>query len=240
MSGDVRARLVAYLPPDYTAQAASPYAADLDPRYSRHALVFEVPRDLRADQPVYLQLGAPGQSQPMRARIVEQSQYQVQDLHHVRLSVFFASVQMAMLLVMACFWLVLRDRVFVYVLVYVAAQLIYQRLVTGALYALPGAAWLAPLGFHTGPFAAIVSTGMSISFIIEFAGLSRHVPRLTHLLSALRWPYLFLALALWLSFLQPDRWLPNVVNALLVVSTTAALYAGWRAWRHRSRQAGFS
>jgi len=239
ISGDVRARLVAYLPPDYAAREASPYAADLDPRYSRHALVFELPRDLRADQPIYLELGAPGQTQPMRARIVEQSRYQVEDLHHVRLSVFFASVQMAMLLVIACFWLVLRDRVFVYFLVYVTAQLAYQMSVTGELYALPGAAWLAPLGFHPGQFAAIVSAGMSISFIIEFAGLSRYVPRLTRLLSALRWPYLFLAVALWLPFLQPDRWLPNVVNALLVLSTTVALYAGWRAWGYRSRQAGF-
>jgi len=239
ISGDVRARLIAYLPPDYTAHAASPYAADLDPRYSRHALVFELPRDLRANQAVYLELGAPGQTQPMRARIVEQSQYQVEDLHHVRLSVFFASVQMALLLVIACFWLVLRDRVFVYFLIYVSAQLVYQMSVTGELYALPGAAWLAPLGFHPGQFAAIVSAGMSISFIIEFAGLPRYVPRLTRLLSVLRWPYLVLAIALWLPFLQPDRWLPNAVNALLVLSTTVALYAGWRAWGYRSRQAGF-
>ncbi|MEP7042740.1 MAG: diguanylate cyclase [Dokdonella sp.] len=239
IAGDVRARLVAYLPPNYAARAVSPYTADLDPRYSHHALVFELPRDLRSDQPVYLELGAPGQSQPMRARVVEQNLYQVEDLRHVRFSVFFASVQMAMLLVILCFWLVLRDRVFVYFIVYVTAQLAYQLAVTGELYALPGAEWLAPLGFHPGQFAAIVSAGMSISFIIEFADLARYVPRLTHLLSALRWPYLLLAVTLWLPFLQPDRWLPNVVNALLVLSTTIALYAGWRAWRHGSRQAGF-
>ena len=239
IAGDARARLVVYLPPAYAAREVSPYAADLDPRFSRHALIFELPRDLRAGQPIYIELGAPGQTQPMRARVVDYSGYQIEDLRHVRLSVLFASVQMAMLLVILCFWLVLRDRVFLYFIGYVAAQIIYQMAVTGELYALPGAALLAPLGFHPGQFAAIVSAGLSISFILEFADLPRHVPRLARALSAMRWPYLGFAIALWLPPLQPDRWLPNTVNAMLVLSTCAALVVAWRAWRHGSRQAGF-
>jgi diguanylate cyclase (GGDEF)-like protein len=239
VSGDVRAKLVLYLPPAYAPHAASPYAADLDPRWSRHSMVFQLPRDLHAGQSIYLALGAPGQTQPIRVRVVEQDRYQIEDLHHLRLSVFFASVQAAMLMVILCFWLVLRDRVFAYFIGYVSAQLVYQLAATGELYALPGAAWLAPLGFHPGQFAAIVSAGLSISFIIEFADLARYVPRLARVLAALRWPYLLLAIALWLPPLQPDSWLPNAVNGLLVLSTVLALYAAWRAWRRGSRQAGF-
>ena len=239
ISGDVRARVVAYLPPAYAAQPVSPYAADLDPRFSRHAVVLELPRDLRADQPVYLELGAPGQTQPMRVRVADYSSYQIGDLRHVRLSVFFASVQVAMLLVILCFWLVLRDRVFLYFIGYVTAQIVYEMAASGELHALPGAAVLAPLGFHPGQFAAVVSAALSISFILEFAELARHVPRLARVLSAMRWPYLGFAVALWIAPLQPDRWLPNAVNAMLVLSTCTALVAGWRAWRDGSRQAGF-
>ncbi len=55
----------------------------------------------------------------------------------------------------------------------------------------------------------------------------------------MRWPYYGFAIALWLPWLQPDRWLPNAVNAMLVLSTFTALAAAWRAWRRDSRQAGF-
>jgi diguanylate cyclase (GGDEF)-like protein len=239
ITGDVRARLVVYLPPTYTPHSVSPYAADLDPRYSRHAIVFELPRDLRAGQSIYFETGAPGQTQPMRARVVAQGDYQIEDLRHVRLSVFFASVQLSMLLVILCFWLVLRDRVFAYFVFYIAGQLVYQLAATGELYALPGAALLAPLSYHPGQFAAIVSAALSISFMLDFADLPRNVPRLARALAWMRWPYLVLAIALWIPWLQPDRWLPNAVNLMLVLTTSGALVAGWLAWRRGSRQAGF-
>jgi diguanylate cyclase (GGDEF)-like protein len=239
ISGDMRARVVVYLPPAYAMRDVRPYAADLDPRFSRHALVFELPRDLRADQSIYLELGAPGQTQPMRARLVALADYQIEDLRHVRLSVFFASVQLAMLLVILCFWLVLRDRVFAYFVGYIAGQLVFQLAETGELHALPGAALLAPLSYRPGLFAAIVSAALSISFMLDFADLPRNVPRLARALAAMRWPYFALALALWLPPLQPDRWLPNTVNLLLVLSSLGALIAGWLAWRRGSRQAGF-
>lgn len=170
--GDVRAPLVVYLPPTYVARTVSPSSANLDPRFSRHALVFELPRDLRARQPVYLEFSVSGQTQPMRARVVDYATYQTGDLRHVRVSVFFTSVQLAMLLVILCFWLILRDRVLLYFIGYVAAQLIYALATTGELYALPGAALLATLSFHPGQFAAIVSAALSISFILEFAELA--------------------------------------------------------------------
>ncbi|HJU07909.1 MAG TPA: diguanylate cyclase [Rhodanobacteraceae bacterium] len=238
--GDTRARVTVYSPPHYAPRQISPYDTDLDPRFSRHALVLELPADLRADQPVYLDTGAPGQSQPLRADIVDYAGYQTGDLRHVRLSTLFASVQAAMLMVILCFWLVLRDRMFLYFLAYMGAQLVYQLASSGELYALPGAAaLLSPMHYHPGQFAAIVSAALSISFIIEFADLPDYVPRLARALAWMRWPYFAAAVMLWIPALQPDAWLPNTVNLLLVASTLVALFAGWRAWRSGNRQAGF-
>ncbi|HJU26516.1 MAG TPA: hypothetical protein VJ722_07575, partial [Rhodanobacteraceae bacterium] len=90
IGGDTRARVTVYLPPAYEPRQLSPYDAGLDPRFSRHALVLVLPRHLRADQPIYLNLGAPGQSQPLRAAVVEYAGYQINDLRHVRLSTLFA------------------------------------------------------------------------------------------------------------------------------------------------------
>jgi diguanylate cyclase (GGDEF)-like protein len=239
ISGDIRARVTAYLPPDYAPRTLSPYDADLDPRFSRHALVLVLPRDLRADQPIYVSVGAPGQSQPLRVRISDYASYQAGDLRHVRLSTAFASVEAAMLLVILCFWLVLRDRMFLYFLAYMGAQLAYQMSVSGELYVLPGAQWLGPLGYHPGQFAATLAAALSISFILEFAALRDVVPRLARVLAWMRWPYFLFAVAVWIPLLKPDAWLPNTVNLLLVLSTLTALFAGWRAWRRGSRQAGF-
>ena len=239
IGGDIRARVTVYLPPDYRPRTISPYDADLDPRFSRHALVLVLPRELRADQPVYLSAGAPGQSQPLRVRISDYASYQAGDLRHVRLSTLFASVEAAMLLVILCFWLVLRDRMFIYFLAYMGAQVVYQTASSGELYALPGTDWLGPLGYHPGQFAATMAAALSISFILEFAALREVVPRLARVLAWMRWPYVLFAFAVWIPLFDPDAWLPNTVNLLLVVSTLTALLAGWGAWRRGSRQAGF-
>ncbi|HET9835302.1 MAG TPA: diguanylate cyclase [Rhodanobacteraceae bacterium] len=239
IGGDIRARVTVYLPPEYVPRTISPYDADLDPRFSRHALVLVLPRALRASQAIYLSVGAPGQSQPLRVRISDYASYQAGDLRHVRLSTLFASVEAAMLLVILCFWLVLRDRMFLYFLAYMGAQVIYQSASSGELYALPGTDWLAPFGYHPGQFAAALAAALSISFILEFAALREVVPRLARVLAWMRWPYLVFAVVLWIPAFKPDAWLPNTVNLLLVVSTLTALLAGWRAWRRGSRQAGF-
>jgi diguanylate cyclase (GGDEF)-like protein len=237
--GDTRARITIYMPPDYRPRSDSVFDAALDPSFSHRAVVYLLPGDLRADQPIYVALGDPGQSQPIRLGITDAASYRAGDLRHVRVSTFFASVQVSMILVILCFWAVLRDRMFLYFIVYVCAQLVYGMAASGELYALPGAWLLTPLGYHTGQSMAALAAGFSIWFILAFADLRSYAPRLAAWLGALRWPFLAFAGVIWLPFLQPDAWLPNTVNLLLIVSTVIALAASWLAWRRGNRQAGF-
>ena len=237
--GNVRARMAVYLPPDYHPRRDSVFDAALDAGFSHHAVVYRLPAGLRADQPIYVALGDPGQTQPLRLEITGEAAYRAQDLRHVRISTFFAAVQISMVLVILCFWLVLRDRMFLYFIVYVGTQTVYDMTASGELFALPGAALLSPLGYHTGQFMAALAAGFSIWFILAFADLRRNTPRLAAALRALRWPFLALAAMVWMPFVQPDAWLPNTVNALLVASTGTALASGWLAWRRGNRQAGF-
>jgi len=239
IGGNVRARITVYLPPDYRPRSDSVFDATLDASFSHHAVVYRLPADLRADQPIYVALGDPGQTQPVRVAITDEAGYHADDLWHVRVSTFFAGVQISMVLVILCFWLVLRDRMFLYFIVYVCAQTVYDMTASGELFALPGAALLSPLGYHTGQCMAALAAGFSIWFILAFADLRRDTPRLAVVLGMLRWPFLAFAAIVWMPFLQPDAWLPNTVNALLVVSTATVLAAGWLAWRSGNRQAGF-
>jgi len=237
--GNVRARVTAYLPPDYRPRRDTVFDAALDPTFSHHAVVYALPADLRANQPIYLELGDPGQTQPIRTAITDLASYRAGDLGHIRVSTFFTSVQISMVLVILCFWVVLRDRMFMYFVVYVGAQVVYGMTASGELFALPGAALLSPFGYHTGQCMAALAAGFSIWFILEFADLRHYARRLATALAALRWPFLALAAIIWMPFLKPDSWLPNTVNLLLVVSTFLALASSWLAWRRGNRQAGF-
>jgi diguanylate cyclase (GGDEF)-like protein len=237
--GNMRARMTVYLPPDYRPRSDSVFDAKLDPEFSHHAVVYRLPVHLRADQPLYVALGDPGQTQPVRVTVTDEATYIAQDLWHVRVSTLFASVQVSMILVILCFWLVLRDRMFLYFIVYVGAQTVYDMTASGELFALPGAALLSPFGYHTGQCMAALAAGFSIWFILAFAELRRDTPRLAALLGWLRWPFLAFAAIVWMPFLHPNAWLPNTVNGLLVVSTVTVLASGWLAWRRGNRQAGF-
>jgi diguanylate cyclase (GGDEF)-like protein len=239
ISGNTRARVTAWLPPDYAPHSETIFDTDLDPTFSHHAVVYPLPSGLRADQPVYLALGSPGQTQPIRVRITDEQDYRIGDLAHVRVSTFFASVQVSMVLVILCFWIVLRDRMFLYFVAYVGAQVIYGMAVSGELFAMPGAGLLTAHGYHTGQSAATLAAAFSIWFILEFADLGRDTRRLAAWLGALRWPFLALTAIVWMPWLRPDEWLPNTVNVLLIVSTTIALASSWLAWRRGNRQAGF-
>ena len=239
ISGNIRARVTAWLPPDYAPHTETIFDTDLDPTLSHHAVVYPLPPDLRADQPVYLALGSPGQTQPIRVRIADERSYRIGDLQHVRASTFFASVQVSMVLVILCFWIVLRDRMFLYFVAYVGAQVVYGMAVSGELFALPGAGLLTAHGYHTGQSAATLAAAFSIWFILEFADLRRDTRRLAGWLGALRWPFLALTAIVWIPWLRPDEWLPNTVNVLLIVSTALALASSWLAWRRGNRQAGF-
>ena len=236
---NTRARVTVYMPPDYQPRDETIFDASLDPGFSHHAVVYPLPLNLRNDQPIYIELGSPGQTQPIVVRVTDASSYRADDLRHVRLSTFFVSVQVSMVLVILCFWIVLRDRMFLYFIAYVSSQVAYLLAATGELFALPGAALLGPLGYRTGQTMATLSAAFSIWFIIEFAELREYEPRLARWLGATRWPFLAFAAIVWMPFLAPDYWLANTVNSLLIVAVVLALTASWRAWRHGSRQAGF-
>lgn len=239
IDGNTRARLTVYLPPDYRPQSNTIYSTGLDPTFSHRAVVYRLPAGLRASQPIYLELGGAPQTQPIGLRVADTRSYRIGDLRHIRASTMFTGVQVAMVLVILCFWVVLRDRMFLYFIIYVAAQIVYGLAASGELFASPLGPWLSPFGYRTGQCAATLAAAFSIWFILEFAALPGYTRRLAAWLGALRWPLLLLAALVWIRAMRPDTWLPNTVNLLLLASTGLALAASWLAWRHGNRQAGF-
>lgn len=224
-AGFTHARL--YTPPDYHEQPRWLSMRDPAARFSRHAIAFQLPARLRADQPVYLLLDATLTTKNPRVVNTELATYQAADLHHVRLTTLFAGVELAMILVGLSLWLALRDRVFGYFVGYTTLQLAYWLLICGEFYDLPTGSLFSGLDQKTAWLFALSSCPLSVSFILEFCDLRRVTPRMASVLAATRWPYV-VALALLLLPLpiaSKDVIVATLGNTLVLFGAIVAIAA---------------
>lgn len=229
-----------YVPGDSGGQLQHLVQHGRDARFSRRALVFELPRELAAAQAVYLRVPGSTKDVPFTAQVYPEQPYHVADIGWVRVMVLFESVQLTMLLVGLTLWLALREKLYGYFVGYLVPQFVYLLVSTGDLYLLPGSQWLEPLGIRLLWFVAAVSTPFALSFIIEFCELRRVAPKLARLLGWLRWPWAVLTLTALLPMrlhagnsLQPD-----IGNVLFLLCALAAISAVIVAWRRGSVAAG--
>ncbi len=229
-----------YLPEDAHGQTQYHAQSGRDGRFSRRALVFELPRDLRASQSLYLRVPGSAKVTPFSAEIDAEEAYHVRDAGWVRVMTFFEAVQFTMILVGLTLWLALRERLYGFFVGYLVPQFLYLLVSTGDIYLLPGARWVEPLGVRLLWFVAALGTPFALSFIIEFCEMRRIAPHLARLLSWLRWPWAVLTL----TSLLPMAWhagnslQPDVGNALFLLCALAAITAVAAAWRRGSAAAG--
>jgi diguanylate cyclase (GGDEF)-like protein len=238
-TGATYVRITVYPPPDYRAHALWFAQTEQPSRFSRHHLALPLPYDLRADQPIYVEIAADSFTRQIRADVTDMASYQVQDLTHVRLITLFSSVQFTMILAALCLWLVLRDRVLLYFIGYTGCQLMNQLLMSGELYELPGGTLLVPLGTHAPWLFTALSAPLLLSFIIEFCELRSITPRGATMLGRMRWPYLVIAALLCFPFAERVHLLARAYNTWFIVTSLCALAAVTLAAARHGRPARF-
>jgi diguanylate cyclase (GGDEF)-like protein len=238
-TGATYIRINVYAPPDYQPHELWFAQTDQLARYSRHHLALELPHDLRAGQPIYVQIAADNFTRQIRADITDMATYQAQDLTHVRLSTLFSSVQFTMILAALCLWLVLRDRVLLYFIGYTGCQLMNQLLMSGEMYELPGGSLLVPLGTHAPWLFVALSAPLLFSFILEFCELRQITPRPARTLGYMRWPYVLIAALLCFPFAERMHLLASAYNLWFIVTSLWALATIVLAASRHGRQARF-
>ncbi len=228
-----------YAPPDYRPQVQHHAQHRRDARFSRRALVYELPHTLRADQAVYLQLPPSGKRTPFTLQVYPEAAYHIADVGWTRVMVLFESVQFTMLLVGLTLWAALRQKLYGYFVGYLAPQFVYLLIASGDIYLLPGTAWMEPWGIRLLWFVAALSTPFALSFIIEFAELRTLTPRYANLLAWLRLPFLALAgTALLPMSWHHGSWQADIGNLLFMLGALAAIGAVTLSWRRGSVAAG--
>jgi diguanylate cyclase (GGDEF)-like protein len=238
-AGATYIRITVYAPPYYQPQQLWFAQTDAVSRFSRHRLALELPYDLRAGQPIYVQIAADNFTRQIKPALTDMASYQADDLNHVRLTTMFASVQITMILAALCLWMVLRDRVLVYFIGYTTFQLMYQMLISGEIYELPGGALWVPLGTHAPWLFAALSAPLLVSFILEFCDLRQITPTAAKILGWMRWPFLLAALLLCLPFAVRTHLLASSFNLWFMLTELWTLSTVILAVSRHGRQARF-
>ncbi len=217
--------------PGGTPHARDIFSPDLDPQYSRRALVFP----LSGDGPV--QVRVEGARYPLRVAVESGPAYAAADLWHVRLVLPAIGVVLGVSLAVLLFWAMLRDRVY---LLYAGAmlfQLLYALCSYGEAYAWPGLSLLSRFGAQGIWTAGTLATILLVYLWLDYAGLHQVTPRLARWMRIVGAYGCGLTLVLLLLPWPADKtWFPDVANALFLLTNAIALVAlvvaWWRGHRH--------
>ncbi|MBD9480331.1 diguanylate cyclase [Pseudoxanthomonas sp. PXM02] len=210
------------------------FSPDLDPQYSRRALVFP----LSDDGPIEVKVE--GARYPLRIAVESAPAYAAADLWHVRLVLPAIGMVLGVSMAVLLFWAMLRDRVY---LLYAGAmlfQLLYALCSYGEAYAWPGLSWLAQFGPPGIWFCGSLATVMLVYLWLDYAGLRQVTPRLALLMRLVGAYGCGLSLLLLLSPWPADKaWFPDVANALFLLTNAIALVTLVVAWRRGQTHAAY-
>jgi len=205
---------------------------DLDPRYSRHALVFP----LAGDAPIYVKVE--DARYPLHVKVESRAEHAASDLQHTRMLMMAMGVTLGVSLTVLLFWLVLRERVYLLYAGAMLAQMLYVLCSYGEAYALPGLRVLWRFGAPGIWYVATLATMLTTTLMIEYADLRGHTPRLT---SWMRWTGVRLPALALLFLLLPwpaqEDWFPDLGNGLFLLTHALSILSLALAGRNGSRHA---
>ncbi len=228
------ARISVREPPGAAVRRQDIFSPDLDPRYSRRALVFP----LSGDGPVHVKVE--GARYPLRVAVETGRAYAAADLWHVRLVLPAVGVVLGVSLAVLLFWAMLRDRVY---LLYAGAmlfQLLYALCSYGEAYAWPGLSMLARFGAQGIWAVGTLATILLVYLWLDYAGLRKVTPRLAAAVRVVGAYGCGLTLVLLVSPWPADKaWFPDIANALFLLTNAIALVTLVVAWRRGQRHAAY-
>ncbi|MCP1582192.1 sensor domain-containing diguanylate cyclase [Pseudoxanthomonas mexicana] len=228
------ARISVREPPGAAVRRQDIFSPDLDPRYSRRALVFP----LSGDGPVHVKVE--GARYPLRVAVEPGRPYAAADLWHVRLVLPAVGVVLGVSLAVLLFWAMLRDRVY---LLYAGAmlfQLLYALCSYGEAYAWPGLSVLARFGAQGIWAVGTLATILLVYLWLDYAGLRKVTPLLAAAVRVVGAYGCGLTLVLLVSPWPADKaWFPDIANALFLLTNAIALVTLVVAWRRGQRHAAY-
>lgn len=230
--------LDAYLPPAYARTPYNIYRADTSGEFTRHALALVLPVGLHANVPIYLHV-APGLAVPRAIAVRQMIEARSRDIVNARLDLLFPTLQLATLLVMLSFFLVLRERMYAYFSAQMLFIVLFELYESGLGFEYPPLDWLAPLGERVSWLMAAIAAVLSIDFSRQFLDLAHAAPRSDRALAWMRWPLLAIAACAAAPWFAPGWWIEDALSFALLVLAPMLLGAGLFAWQRGGHRGAY-
>jgi diguanylate cyclase (GGDEF)-like protein len=230
--------LDAYLPPAYARTPYNIYRANTSGEFTRHALALVLPVGLHANVPIYLHV-APGLAVPRAIAVRQMIEARSRDIVNARLDLLFPTLQLATLLVMLSFFLVLRERMYAYFSAQMLFIVLFELYESGLGFEYPPLDWLAPLGERVSWLMAAIAAVLSIDFSRQFLDLAHAAPRSDRALAWMRWPLLAIAACAAAPWFAPGWWIEDALSFALLVLAPMLLGAGLFAWQRGGHRGAY-
>lgn len=225
-------------PPDYTPRLLSLRDLDFDPGRSRHALVVPLPAQWADDQPVYI-AADPARRLPMRIQLESRQSFARGDIAHLRIVLPLLSILAFLTGVVATLSALLRERPLLLLAGTLGSMFLFQGMLLGEIYSMPGGELLAAAGYRPLWTARALQAAFLVLFSLSFLDARKRVPRLAAAMVAASAGMLLVALLAWVPMGAYVGWLSRAGSVLLSATMVMMLAAALITWRQGSRAARF-
>lgn len=229
-----------YLPPAYVGVPYSIYRDQLESGFSRRSLTMWLPATLKAHTPIYLRI-APARPLPHDMKIESAAAAGMADLDHARLDVLFPAIQLASLLVILAFFMVLREGMYGYFVGHVMFLVLYEVYEFGIGYEFAPFNILAPLKERPTWLLAAIAAVFLCQFSRRFLDLRVGAPRIDRLLGVVAWLLALLgacAMLPSLPVLSQMGWIIDALLFMFLILAALLLVAAVLTWHQGSRSGG--
>ncbi len=230
--------VVFFFPPQYLPEKHNLYDTSVATEHSRFSLAIRLPDSLNDGDAFFIAMPQPTAA-ALELQIFDPVSYAWRDLNMVRLHSAIISMLLASCAVALCFFLILRERVWLFFIAYVLAQIGYVLTRTGEFLAIVNSTAFDRYVWQAATIFPLLAAALMAFFVVQFVNFKIFAPR------SAKWLHYNGAALLTLSVLalipaiaQSDA-LATCANGLLLIGVSITLYASFSSARKGSRQAVF-
>ncbi len=213
-----------YYPPDYQAQMHHLFDTRKPSEHSRFRLAMPLPPQIKTNDVLYLAMPVTAAA-PIELQLMDRMDYARQDANLVRLHTAILSMLIASCAVALCFFLVLKERVWLCFIAYAAALIGYVLTRTGELIAMLGTTSIDRWTWQAATVFSLATAALLAFFVLEFLKLKSTMPRVANAFRAYGIVMLMLAVVAMVPAIANSNLLSITANSVLLLGIALTLYA---------------
>ena len=230
--------VVLYFPPEFAAEKHNLYDANKPTEHSRFSLAIRFPDSLKAGDAFFMAMPQPTAA-PLHLQILDRFSYVRRDLNLVRLHSAIVSMLLASCAVALCFFLILRERVWLYFIAYALAVIGYVLTRTGELLAIVDSTVADRFVWQAATIFSLLTAALLAFFLVEFVKLKEMTPKVAVALQFYGGLLLLLGIAAFVPSIATSNALSAVANTTLLIGIALTVYTCLASVRKGSRPGVF-